>query len=226
MRLKPNLPEFGPIGDFLMDTIPTYTAFGGHTALLTGTIKEVVAAAKTRWDLGTDTVLVFDDATGKQVDFDFEGSPEEVQEKLWWHPLFRSQEPLMTAKDIGQRGPGRPKLGVVSREISLLPRHWEWLETQPQGASAAIRRLVDEARKREPNEARARKAREAAGNFMWAMAGNLAHFEEASRALYAGDVERLERQIRYWPQDVRAYVYRLLEVEEPTRDPAGFEDGV
>ena len=120
----------------------------------------------------------------------------------------------MTAK----AGPGRPKLGVVSREISLLPRHWEWLEGQPQGASAAIRRLVDEARKRAPDEIQARKAREAAGNFMWAMAGNLANFEEASRALYAGDPERLERQIRNWPQDVRAYVYRLLQIEGPVRD--------
>jgi hypothetical protein len=199
-----------------MDSIPTYTAFGGHTALGTGPIHSVVAAAKSRWDLGTDTVLVFDDVTGKQIDFDYEGSPEEVQEKLWWHPLFRSQESLMTAQGASQRGPGRPKLGVVSREISLLPRHWEWLEQQPQGASAAIRRLVDEARKRAPDADRARTRRVAAGNFLWAMGGNLANFEEASRALYAGDAERLERQIKDWPKDVRAYVYRLLEIEAPT----------
>jgi hypothetical protein len=199
-----------------MDTIPTYTAFGGHASLATGPLPDVVKAAKSRWDLGTDTVLVFDDTTGKQIDFDFEGSPDEVLEKLPWHPLFRSQESRMTSQDVSQRGPGRPKLGVVSREISLLPRHWEWLEQQPQGASAAIRRLVDEARKRAPDADRARSRREAAGNFLWAMAGNLANFEEASRALYAGDVERLERQIREWPQDVRAYVYRLLEVEPPT----------
>jgi hypothetical protein len=194
-----------------METTPIYTAFGGHTALGSGPLKEVVATAKKQWDLQSDTVLVFDDATGKQIDFDYEGSPDEVQEKLWWHPLFRSQETLMTART----GPGRPKLGVVSREISLLPRHWEWLEGQPQGASAAIRRLVDEARKRAPDADRARKAREAAGNFLWAMAGNLANFEEASRALYAGDAERLERQIKDWPRDVRAYVYRLLDVPAP-----------
>jgi hypothetical protein len=208
-----------------MDTIPTYTAFGGHAVLATGPILEVVKAAKSHWDLGTDTVLVFDDTTGKQIDFDYEGSPEEVLEKLWWHPLFRSQETLMTARDA-QRGPGRPRLGVVSREISLLPRHWEWLETQPQGASAAIRRLVDEARKRAPDADRARLRRQAAGNFLWAMGGNLANFEEASRALYAGDAERLERQIKDWPRDVRAYVYRLLEREEPTpgQDPLGFGD--
>ena len=198
-----------------METTPTYTAFGGHTALTTGPIKTVVAAAKSHWDKQADTVLVFDDATGKQIDFDFEGSSDEVLEKLWWHPLFRSQENLMTARDASQRGPGRPKLGVVSREISLLPRHWEWLEGQPQGASAAIRRLVDEARKRAPDADRARRTREAAGNFLWAMAGNLANFEEASRALYAGDGERLERQIQYWPKDVRAYVYRLLEIDAP-----------
>jgi hypothetical protein len=194
-----------------MDTDKTYTAFGGHHLLATGPIPEVLLAAKTAFDRGGDTVLVFDDQTGKQIDFDYEGTPEEVIAKLAWHPLFRSIETLMTPKT----GPGRPKLGVVSREVSLLPRHWEWLEQQPQGASAAIRKLVDEARKRAPDADRARRAREAAGNFLWSLAGNLANFEEATRALYAGDIERLERQIKDWPHDVRGYVYRLLEVEPP-----------
>ena len=106
-------------------------------------------------------------------------------------------------------GPGRPKLGVTSREVSLLPRHWEWLEDQGTGVSAALRRLVDEARRREPEAARARRARDAAGCFMWAMAGNLPGFEEASRALYAGDEARLEGLVEGWPPDVRDHALRL-----------------
>ena len=95
--------------------------------------------------------------------------------------------------------------------MSLLPRHWEWLEEQPQGISAALRRLVDEARKRDPGKARARMARDAASKFMWAMAGNLPDFEEASRALFAGDGERLSVLVRKWPKDIRNHVLRLVE---------------
>jgi hypothetical protein len=108
-------------------------------------------------------------------------------------------------------GPGRPKLGVVSREISLLPRHWDWLEEQPNGASAALRRLVDQARKREPGEQRARLAREAAGRFMSAMAGNFPGYEEASRALYAGNRSRFEELTLNWPRDIREYIWSRAE---------------
>jgi hypothetical protein len=100
-------------------------------------------------------------------------------------------------------------MGVVSREVSLLPRHWDWLEQQPNGISAALRRLVDEARKRAPGEERARLAREAAGRFMTAMAGNLPGYEEASRALFAQDRERFTQRIAAWPEDVRAHLERL-----------------
>lgn len=190
-----------------MDTLPTFTAFSEYRVLESGPIENVLAEAKKAFDRDDGAgLLIFDDRTGKQVDFDFEGTPEEVVKKLGWHPMFGYSE-MMKART----GPGRPKLGVVSREISLLPRHWEWLEAQPQGASAALRRLVDEARKKEPEKDRARRAREAAGNFMWAMAGNLAHFEEASRALYAGDRESLDRQIEGWPEGVKGYVLRLLD---------------
>ena len=106
-------------------------------------------------------------------------------------------------------GPGRPKLGVVSREVSLLPRHWEWLERQPNGISAALRRLVDEARKREPDEERARLALEAAGAFMWGMAGDCPASRKRRARLFAGDHERLESLVRDWPPDIRAHLLRL-----------------
>jgi hypothetical protein len=102
-------------------------------------------------------------------------------------------------------------LGVVSREVSLLPRHWDWLEQQPNGASAALRRLVDQARKHEPGKERARLATEAAGRILSAMAGNLPGYEEASRALYAADRAHFEELILEWPRDIRAYIQRLVE---------------
>lgn len=174
----------------------TYTAFAGERLLASGAKRAVLLALKGHEREGEgDGVLVFDDATGRQVDFDLRGTPEEV--------LARAEP--------ARAGPGRPKLGVVSREVSLLPRHWEWLEQQPNGISAALRRLVDEVRKREPDRARARRAREAAGRFMWAMAGDLPGFEEASRALYADDPARLRKLVRAWPRDVRAHLLALAE---------------
>ncbi len=195
-----------------MATIRTFTAFIGHQVLATGAVEPVVQAVKKVFDQLTNTppVLVFEDGTGKQVDFDLEGTPEEVLERLAWHPLFRSLDDLMPRRT----GPGRPRLGVVSREISLFPRHWEWLERQPQGASAAIRRLVEEARGKEPEKDQAVQRRDAVGAFMWAMAGDLPNFEEASRALYAGDPARFDAWIRTWPEDIRNYLRRLLRVGE------------
>jgi hypothetical protein len=177
----------------------TYTAFVGTRRLVSGELEAVLARTKETLDRGEQApLLVFEDQTGRQIDFDFRGTPDEV--------LARHAPPAHA-----KPGPGRPKLGVVSREVSLLPRHWEWLELEPQGISAALRRLVDEARKREPGKQRARLAREAAGKFMWGMAGDLPDFEEASRALYAKDGEMLRSLIRDWPEDVRAHIVEKIE---------------
>jgi uncharacterized protein len=107
------------------------------------------------------------------------------------------------------RGRGRPKLGVVAREVTLLPRHWEWLNAQPGGASVALRKLVDDARRTSGDRDRERAARDAAYHFMSAMAGNLAHFEEASRALFADDRRRFVEQIASWPTDIREHAVNL-----------------
>lgn len=167
----------------------TFTTFCGDKRIASGDLQamlpEVRAWVETNGDTG---LLYFDDATGKQTDFN-----------------------LNDAIPAPRVGPGRPKLGVVSREISLLPRHWEWLEKQPNGASAAMRRLVDEARNA-PGE-RDQRAREAAGRFMTAMAGNYPNYEEATRALYAGNIEGMESLIQEWPEDVRYYTKRLARGE-------------
>jgi hypothetical protein len=180
-----------------METLtPQYTAFAGRTCLAAGSLGSVLAQVKGHVDAEADaSLLIFEDQTGRQVDFDLTGSLDEV--------LARA------ATAAPRPGPGRPKLGVVSREVSLLPRHWEWLEQQPNGLSAALRRLVDEARKREPDKESARLAREAAHRFMWAVAGDFPGFEEASRALFAGSLARLEGITRDWPADIRSYLLRL-----------------
>ncbi len=173
----------------------TYTAFSGQKQVVSGALREVLLETKALLDRGAgEPILIFEDQTGRPVDFDFRGTPDEVVER---------------AAPSRRTGPGRPRLGVVSREVSLLPRHWNWLEQQPNGISAALRRLVDEARKRAPGEERARLAREAAGRFMTAMAGNLPGYEEACRALFAKDYARFTERIAAWPEDVRLHLERL-----------------
>jgi uncharacterized protein len=179
-----------------MESEQTYTAFKDHVMIASGQLGQVLPELKKRFDADKSAMmLVFDDATGRHVDFDLRGTETQV---------------LARALPAQRTGPGRPKLGVVSREISLLPRHWEWLEEQPNGASAALRRLVDEARRREQGRARVRLALDAAARFMSAMAGDLAGFEEATRALYAKDRTRLENLTCKWPRDVRKHMLRII----------------
>ena len=180
-----------------MDDERTYTAFVGVDRLASGTGDEVLAALKARFDRDPATLtLTFEDQTGRQVDFDLRGTLADVQARCRRTPA--------------RVGPGRPKLGVVAREVSLLPRHWEWLEQQSSGASAAIRKLVDEARKRDPGEQHVRLAIEAAGRFLSAMAGNLPSYEEASRALYARRRAQFDELIRDWPTDIRLHAQWLV----------------
>jgi hypothetical protein len=192
-----------------MEEERTYTAFLGETLIATGPIETMLPIVKDLFDRDEGALfLIFEDQSGRQVDFDLRGPVEEVVARA------------VPARS--RQGPGRPKLGVVSREVSLLPRHWDWLEEQPNGASAALRRLVDQARKQEPDEQRARLVREAAGRFMSAMAGNLPGYEEASRALYADDRARFDDLIRSWPHDIREYICGRVEgafpcYHEPSR---------
>jgi hypothetical protein len=180
-----------------MDSARTVTAFIGARRVATGPLPAVLRKVKPLADRGdAEPVLFFEDDTGLQVDFDFSGTVEEVVARAI--PV------------AAPPGPGRPKLGVVSREVSLLERHWAWLEAQPQGISAALRRLVDEARKLDPEKDSARRAIEATSRVMTALAGNRRGFEEASRALFARDQKRFEALIRRWPKDVSAHLRRLV----------------
>ena len=183
------------------------TAFDGSARIAQGSYLDVAARIK---DYGrrnpTASLLVFDDATGAQIDFDLRGSDAEVSDRL------RRQFPNQ-AHELSQasaRSPGRPKMGVEAREVTLLPRHWEWLAKQPSGASATLRRLVEEAlRAGLSDKVLMQKVNERAYRFMHAMAGNYPRFEEASRALFANDAENLQRHISEWPADVCEYLLRL-----------------
>jgi hypothetical protein len=164
----------------------SYTAFHKLHKVATGTAKELLELLK---DQPQGEVIVFNDSTGSQTDLDFRGKPD--------------------APAAEPRGRGRPRLGVIAKEVTLLPRHWDWLNLQPGGASVALRKLVDEARKTSGDRDRVRAAQEAAYRFMSAICGNLPGFEEATRALFAYDRRSFTHHIANWPEEVRDYAVRL-----------------
>jgi len=189
-------------------------AFEGSRRIASGVLEQVVVKVKEVVDRGEyGPVLIFDDLTSEVIEVDLRGGLSEV--------LMRLEKPAVgaataagpaNADHIAARGPGRPKLGVVSREVTLLPRHWDWLNSQPGGASVALRKLVEEARRVNSGRDRVRHSQEAAYRFMSAMAGNLPGFEEAARALFAGKAERFDSLVEPWPADVRDHARKLASV--------------
>lgn len=174
----------------------TYTAFAGVDRLAAGTLADVALAAKAAGS--QDAILVFNDATGAVVDLDLRGSDAEIVARL---------APPEPAAETRNRG--RPKLGVVAREVTLLPRHWDWLAAQPGGASQALRRLVDQARRADEGRTDARLRQEAAYRVLCVLAGNLPGFEEAVRALFANDRARFAALTAAWPLDVCTHAHKL-----------------
>jgi hypothetical protein len=181
-------------------------AFAGASRLAEGPLSEVALAAKRAFDKpAASTVLIFDMASAEQIDLSFEGSESDFLAHL--EVLTSPRRGAMPAEP--PRAVGRPKLGVTAREVTLLPRHWEWLNSQPGGASATLRKLVEYA-SRDGHEADVvRQARDATYRFIHAIAGNEPGFEEASRALFATDPERFTGAIAAWPEDVRTHAQRL-----------------
>jgi hypothetical protein len=182
-----------------------FTAFEGQRRLVTGSLSEVALAVK-HAGRPAAPIVIFSDASGRSLDLDLRGSDDEIVARL---PHTASPASAPESEPSEPRGRGRPKLGVVAREVTLLPRHWEWLNGQPGGASVALRKLVDEARRITGDRDRLRAARDAAYHFMSTMAGNLADFEEASRALFADDRRRFVGLIADWPADIRDHIVKL-----------------
>ncbi len=181
---------------------PNCTAFAGRRRIASGPLSRVATEAQDalRQDPGTP-ILIFSNDTARVIDLDLRGNAGDLAARLAQDNAPRVAEPA--------RGPGRPKLGVVAREVTLLPRHWQWLQRQRGGASAALRRLVEEASRSGDSEQKIRAAREATYRFMSAMAGDEPGFEEASRALFAGDRARFEAEIAGWPLDLRDFALDL-----------------
>ena len=180
----------------------TCTAFAGTTCIAKGTTREVATKVKKHLDAHPEEhILVFDDVTSGLVEIDFRGSLADVITRL----------PDESNQKSEKSGPGRPKLGVVSREIGLLPRHWEWLALQPGGASVTLRKLVEDAKKLNRDKDKIRQSQNSAYKFMSAMAGDLVHFEEATRAFFASNRSLFETLTAGWPKDLREHALMLGE---------------
>lgn len=180
----------------------TVTAFIGPRIAASGPLHDVALALHAK---GAEQALVFSDATGVQVELDLRGDEDAVR--------ARYAPPATQAAPAPERSRGRPRLGVVAREVTLLPEHWEWLSSQPGGASVVLRKLVLEAMRAGGARDRMRRAQERSYRVMVALAGNRPGFEEAARALFADDVARLRTLIEAWPRDIREHVLRLADPE-------------
>ena len=177
-----------------------FIAFEGNTMIGTGDLAAVALAARASAARGNDLpILVFDSATSESVELDLRGSEADVLRRLPT-PAPAAEKP---------RGPGRPKLGVTAREITLLPRHWDWLNRQPGGASVALRKLVEHSMRANADKDTVRTAQNAAYRFMSVMAGDRVGFEDAARALFAGDGATLRRISAQWPADISQHLLTL-----------------
>lgn len=178
-----------------------YTAFVGTKKLTEGPLSMIPVTIKQKLhDDELHDVLIFSDMTGQHVDLDLRGGVLDVQHRARMHAY----------NTYVAKSRGRPKLGVVSREISLLPRHWEWLETQSGGASATLRKLVEKASKMDSESER--QARDRTYQFLRVIAGDMPGYEEALRSLFRGDLELFSEQMKGWPEDVQTHARKLVTV--------------
>lgn len=177
----------------------TCAVFSGDRLIARGAPRDVLALVKAATDAG-EAVLAFDLTSGRTVEFDLRGDLETALVRL---PVAAETEP--------KKGPGRPKLGVTAREVTLLPRHWDWLSAQPGGASSTLRKMVEAAMREAEGPDRVRRAREATYRFMTAMAGDLPHYEEATRMLFAGDWTAFDAAVTDWPSGVRETARAMAE---------------
>lgn len=193
--------------------LPPFSCFDGPCLLASGTPQAVALALRQRRaETPGGRLLVFDNATGRTHDFDTRGSDAQVLARVGKaFPLATEADaaPLADDEPVGLRGRGRPRLGVVAREVTLLPRHWEWLAEQPGGASVVLRRLVEAASRAGADKDRQRRHTERAYHFLQAIAGDLAGFEEAIRLLFAHDRAGLQAALQAWPGDIREHALSL-----------------
>ena len=194
-------------------SLPDYIAFEGPRCLARGPLVDVALQVKAATEARPlARFMVFNARSSEIIDFDHRGSADEVLARLAQaHPQAHAPKARDEDAAVLRAGPGRPKMGVVAREVTLLPRHWAWLAGQPGGASVALRKLVEQARKDSQGQDQRRLSQEASYRFMSAMAGSLDGFEEAARALFAADRPRFEALIATWPADIQAHLQALAQ---------------
>ena len=179
------------------------TAFVEDALLAEGPLSAVALAVKAHLSESPDaSVVIFDDDTGHVIDLNLQGSDSQIIGRL-------DQVADGATTDKKPAGRGRPNLGVIAREVTLLPRHWEWLAQQRGGASATLRRLIDAARKHDAPGEETSSARETTYRAMRVLAGNREGFEEAARALFAGDAESFDARLGSWPSPIGQYLRRI-----------------
>ena len=190
----------------------SFTAFLGPQLVASGMLSKVAVALCGRLKKSPNVIpLVFDDDTGNQVELDLRGTCAEVEARYTDTSL--PVQPVVSEEGPITKGRGRPRLGVVPREVTLLPEHWDWLASQPGGASVTLRKLVHEAKQANVERDQQRRTYERVYNVMVVLAGNLPGFEEASRALFAGELDRLARLATDWPPDIGNYMMHLAKPE-------------
>jgi hypothetical protein len=190
---------------------PNCLAFDGAHRIASGSLAEVAVKVKEASDANPHAqILIFDALTSDRIEIDCRGSIADVLSRI---PATTPEDPTNVEPPLPEApaGPGRPRLGVVAREVTLLPRHWEWLGNQQGGASVALRKLVEQARRDSAFADRVRQAQNATDRFMSVMAGDLEGYEESSRALFASDRSRFEALIANWPSDIRDHLLQLAE---------------
>ncbi|MDR7308096.1 DUF2239 family protein [Rhodoferax saidenbachensis] len=196
------------------------TAFEGGRCIAGGSLREVALATKPvvdRWasSISPPPILVFEDASSEVIELDWRGTLADFEARLnALNPVMTQAMPPIPVEEPpvvvdAPRGPGRPKLGVSAREVTLLPRHWEWLARQPGGASVALRKLVETARLASETKDRVRHCSAVTYKFMSTMAGHEPGFEEASRVLFAGDSVGFAARVASWPADVQAHLLKI-----------------
>lgn len=185
---------------------PRYVAFQRGKCIAEGSEAEIAAQLAARsispYAYGANEAafdpaaqaMVFDIATGERIEL----IPDTTA------PVAQPEVPAPPPA-----GPGRPKLGVVAREVTLLPHDWEWLSQQPGRASVTLRKLVLTARRMSLGADRARQAKIVCYRFVTAIAGHEAGYEEATRALFTGKPDLFAANTETWPADVRDHA-RLL----------------
>lgn len=198
---------------------PSFTSFDGWKRIACGNLETNALAVKRAMESGpSGPLLIFNDDTGGVLDVDLRGTDAEalarLPEEFLSDGIKESESAEADQSPLQPRGRGRPKLGVVAREVTLLPRHWDWLSAQPGGASVALRKLVEEARRSNATRDGKRKIQERAYRFMSAMAGNLDGFEESARALFAGETDKFIQLVAGWPCDVRDYALSLASCKD------------